>query len=250
MKKLLLLLILLGGFSAFGQGTVSGTVMDSELGGPLPGANVIEAGTSNGVITDFEGNFSIAVTNNQGLLEVSYVGYETKTMSYKLSGGSQALGTVSVSQSAASLEEVILVGSGVIQVAEGRKTPVAVSTIRAEEISTKSAGNVEFTEVMKNTPSVYVANQGSGFGDSQIFLRGFDDSNTSFLLNGQPINSQEDGRMFWSNWSGMSDVANAVQVQRGLGASKLAIASVGGTVNIVSKTTDKKRRWFCTFLRR
>jgi hypothetical protein len=248
MKKLLLLLILLGGFSAFGQGTVSGTVMDSELGGPLPGANVIEAGTSNGVITDFEGNFSIAVTNNQGLLEVSYVGYETKTMSYKLSGGSQALGTVSVSQSAASLEEVILVGSGVIQVAEGRKTPVAVSTIRAEEISTKSAGNVEFTEVMKNTPSVYVANQGSGFGDSQIFLRGFDDSNTSFLLNGQPINSQEDGRMFWSNWSGMSDVANAVQVQRGLGASKLAIASVGGTVNIVSKTTDKKEGGFVRFL--
>jgi hypothetical protein len=248
MKKLLLLLILLGGFSAFGQGTVSGTVMDSELGGPLPGANVIEAGTSNGVITDFEGNFSIAVTNNQGLLEVSYVGYETKTMSYKLSGGSQALGTVSVSQSAASLEEVILVGSGVIQVAEGRKTPIAVSTIRAEEISTKSAGNVEFTEVMKNTPSVYVANQGSGFGDSQIFLRGFDDSNTSFLLNGQPINSQEDGRMFWSNWSGMSDVANAVQVQRGLGASKLAIASVGGTVNIVSKTTDKKEGGFVRFL--
>jgi hypothetical protein len=248
MKKLLLLLVLLGGFSAFGQGTVSGTVMDSELGGPLPGANVIEAGTTNGVITDFEGNFSITVTNNQGSLEVSYVGYETKTISYKLSGGSQALGTVSVSQSAASLDEVILVGSGVIQVAEGRKTPIAVSTIRAEEISMKSAGNVEFTEVMKNTPSVYVANQGSGFGDSQIFLRGFDDSNTSFLLNGQPINSQEDGRMFWSNWSGMSDVANAVQVQRGLGASKLAIASVGGTVNIISKTTDKKEGGFVRFL--
>ena len=65
---------------------------------------------------------------------------------------------------------------------------------------------------MKNTPSVYVANQGSGFGDSQIFLRGFDDTNTAFLLNGQPINGQEDGRMYWSNWSGMSDVANAVQV--------------------------------------
>ncbi|MDC0096973.1 TonB-dependent receptor, partial [bacterium] len=143
---------------------------------------------------------------------------------------------------------VILIGSGVIQVAEGRRTPVAVSTIRAEEISTKAAGNVEFTEAMKNTPSVYVANQGSGFGDSQIFLRGFDDTNTAFLLNGQPINGQEDGRMYWSNWSGMSDVANAVQVQRGLGASKLAISSVGGTVNIVSKTTDKKEGGFVRFL--
>ena len=248
MKKLLLLLVLLGGFTAFGQGTITGSLMDMDLGGPLPGANVIEAGTNNGVVTDFDGNFSITVANNQGTLELSYVGYQTKTVSYTLSGETLDLGSISVNQAAASLDEVILIGSGVIQVAEGRRTPVAVSTIRAEEISTKAAGNVEFTEAMKNTPSVYVANQGSGFGDSQIFLRGFDDTNTAFLLNGQPINGQEDGRMYWSNWSGMSDVANAVQVQRGLGASKLAISSVGGTVNIVSKTTDKKEGGFVRFL--
>ena len=58
----------------------------------------------------------------------------------------------------------------------------------------------------------------------------------------------EDGRMYWSNWSGMSDVANAVQVQRGLGSSKLAISSVGGTVNIVSKTTEKRKGGFVRFL--
>ena len=43
MKKLLLLLVLLGGFTAFGQGTITGSLMDMDLGGPLPGANVIEA---------------------------------------------------------------------------------------------------------------------------------------------------------------------------------------------------------------
>ncbi|NNM24252.1 MAG: TonB-dependent receptor, partial [Flavobacteriaceae bacterium] len=112
----------------------------------------------------------------------------------------------------------------------------------------KSAGNREFTETIKNTPSVYVSNQAGGFGDGQVFLRGFDDSNTAFLLNGQPINSQEDGRMFWSNWAGMADVANAVQVQRGLGSSKLAISSVGGTVNIISKTTDQREGGFVRFL--
>ena len=46
------------------------------------------------------------------------------------------------------------------------------------------------------------------------------------MLNGQPINGMEDGKMYWSNWSGMSDIANAIQVQRGLGVSKLAISSV------------------------
>ena len=54
----------------------------------------------------------------------------------------------------------------------------------------------------------------------------------------------EDGKMYWSNWSGMSDIANFIQVQRGLGSSKLAISSVGGTVNFVTKATDKKEGGF------
>ncbi|MGJ8665507.1 MAG: TonB-dependent receptor domain-containing protein [Patiriisocius sp.] len=243
MKKLLLItfMAIAGMASSFAQGTVTGTVVDADLGGPLPGANVLVTGTTNGTITDFDGNFTLEVANNTGTLTLSYVGFTGRTVKYTLQNGVANLGSLDITPDAASLDEVIIVGSGVIQVAEGRTTPVAVSTIREEEIRLKVAGNAEFTESFKNTPSVYVANQGSGFGDSEVFLRGFDDTNTAFLLNGQPINSQEDGRMFWSNWSGMSDVANAVQVQRGLGASKLAISSVGGTVNIISKTTDKQQ---------
>ncbi|MFT7071615.1 TonB-dependent receptor [Patiriisocius sp. Uisw_017] len=248
MKKLLLLFLLMAGLTSFAQGIVTGTVVDPELGGPLPGANVIVTGTTNGVITDFDGNFTVNVNNNKGSVSISYVGYEMRRMSYTIDNGTAALGSIALTAGAASLDEVIIIGNGVINIAEGRRTPIAVSTITAEELTLKAAGNVEFTESFKNTPSVYVANQGSGFGDSQVFLRGFDDTNTAFLLNGQPINSPEDGRMFWSNWSGMSDVANAVQVQRGLGASKLAISSVGGTVNIVSKTTDKKEGGFVRLL--
>lgn len=146
------------------------------------------------------------------------------------------------------LSESIIVGKGVIDLEENRKTPVAVSTITKQEIQDKSVGNVEFPEVMKHTPSVYVTNQASGFGDGQMFLRGFDQSNTAFLLNGQPINGMEDGNMYWSNWSSMLDVANAVQVQRGLGSSKLAISSVGGTVNIVTKATEKNQGGMARFV--
>ena len=95
------------------------------------------------------------------------------------------------------------------------------------------------TQTLVNTPSVYVAGQAGGYGDSRIAVRGFKQDNTAFLLNGQPINGMEDGKMYWSNWSGMSDIANGVQIQRGLGSSKLAISSVGGTVNFVTKSTDK-----------
>src|SRR5690606_16443720 len=132
------------------------------------------------------------------------------------------VGEIKLMVDAEELEAVVIVGSGVIDMEEDRKTPVAVSKISYKEIQQKS-GSQDFPEVMKNTPSVYVASQAGGFGDSKVYVRGFDQTNTAFLLNGQPINGMEDGNMYWSNWSGMTDVASSVQVQRGLGSSKLAI---------------------------
>ena len=95
-----------------------------------------------------------------------------------------------------------------------------------------------------NTPSVYVAGQAGGYGDSRIAVRGFEQDNTAYMLNGQPINGMEDGKMYWSNWSGMNDVASVVEIQRGLGASKLAISSVGGTVNFVMNSNDVRQGGF------
>ena len=141
------------------------------------------------------------------------------------------------------LQEVVIVGKGVIDLAKDRKTPIAVSTIKAAEIQAK-VGTADVTQALVNTPSVYVAGQAGGFGDSRISVRGFQQDNTAFLLNGQPINGMEDGKMYWSNWSGMSDIANAIQVQRGLGSSKLAISSVGGTVNFVTKATEMQQGGF------
>ncbi|WP_103865768.1 TonB-dependent receptor [Aquimarina sp. I32.4] len=232
---------------ATAQGVVTGTILDAESNAPLLGANVIELRTSNGTSSDFDGVFSLKVSNNTGTINISYLGFGAKSIEYDLTKGNQDLGTISLNPDN-SLEEIVLVGKGVVDLAEDRKTPIAVSTIKGEDIQLKAAGNVEFTETMKNTPSVYVSNQAGGFGDSQVFLRGFDNTNTAILLNGQPINSPEDGKVYWSNWAGMSDVANAVQVQRGLGSSKLAISSVGGTINIVSKTTDQKEGGFARLL--
>ena len=236
-------LMLLSGF-VFAQSTVSGTVTDADMNAPLPGANVVEKGTTNGTTTDFDGNFTLTTSSNSGELVISYVGYASKSIAFS---GSSTIGSVALA-SDNSLQEIVLIGTGVVDLAEDRKTPVAVSTVKAAEIQARATGNVEFAEVLKNTPSVYVSNQAGGFGDGQMFTRGFSQSNTAFLLNGQPINGMEDGKMYWSNWSGMSDVANAVQIQRGLGSSKLAISSVGGTINIVSKTTDQAQGGYIRML--
>lgn len=244
MKKLLLFLLLMGSYVGFSQ-TITGTVVDSETQMPLPGANVIETGTTHGTVTDFDGNFKLDVRSQSGSLTISYIGYDSERISYQ---GATDFGQIGLQPDSDALSEVVIVGRGIIDMASDRQTPIAVSTITAADIQAKAIGNVEFPEVMKSTPSVYVSNQSGGFGDSQMFLRGFDQTNTAFLLNGQPINGMEDGKVYWSNWSGMSDVANAVQVQRGLGSSKLAISSVGGTVNIVSRAAGRKEGGFARLM--
>ena len=77
MKKLLLLssAMMLFAFTAMAQKTVTGVVLDTS-GVPLPGASVVEQGTSNGVSTDFDGNYSIEVAEGS-VLEISFIGYQT-----------------------------------------------------------------------------------------------------------------------------------------------------------------------------
>ena len=57
--------------------TVSGVVTDTN-GEPIIGANVIEKGTTNGAVTDFDGKFSLSLQNKQSILVVTYIGYNTK----------------------------------------------------------------------------------------------------------------------------------------------------------------------------
>ena len=229
MKQFLIGLMMIM-FTSVGFAQITGTVVDSETNEPLPGATIIEQGTSNGVTTDFEGSFSFNVDAGT-TLQVSFIGYKTQTVVAK-----DGI-VISLLPSANVLGEVV-VTSGVIDVAKVRETPVAVSTISPSEISLKT-GNLEFPEIMNKTPGVYATKQGGGYGDSRISLRGFDHRQTSLLINGQPVNDMENGWVYWSNWQGLTDVASGIQIQRGLGASRLAVPSVGGNVSIFTKAAQK-----------
>lgn len=215
---------------AFSQSTIKGKVIGSDMNEPLPGANIIEKGTSNGATTDFDGNFTINTQASSGELVISFVGYTSKTIAFT---SGQDLGVISLESSDIGLQEVQIIAS----IAVDRKTPVAVSTIKAEDIALKLSTQ-EFPEILKSTPGVYATRAGGGYGDGRVNLRGFDSNNIAVMINGVPVNDMENGRVYWSNWAGLGDVTSTMQVQRGLGASKVAVASVGGTINIITKTTD------------
>ena len=245
LRNVFLLTMMLVASITFAQNTITGVIVDGDSNQPLPAANVMVKGTQSGASTDFDGNFEISTDAKSGQLVISYLGYVTKTVAFTTKGKITKVGSIILEADANQLNEVVLVGRGVVDLAADRKTPIAVSTIKAAEIQAK-IGTADITQALVNTPSVYVAGQAGGYGDSRISVRGFQQDNTAFLLNGQPINGMEDGKMYWSNWSGMSDIANVIQIQRGLGSSKLAISSVGGTVNFVTKATDKREGGFAS----
>jgi len=226
--------ILIGSSSAIAQSTVIGKVVD-ENDAPLIGATVIVPGTSTGTGTDAAGNFSLKVDAGTQSVEISFIGYVTETREIK-GGGRIDLGTIVLKIDAVTLQDVIVSQSVAVQ----RKTPVAVSTVTADEITYKLGGQ-EFPEILKSTPGVYVTKDGGGFGDAKINMRGFQSANVAVMVNGVPVNDMEWGGVYWSNWAGLSDVTRSMQTQRGLGASKISAPSVGGSVNIVTNGIDAKK---------
>ena len=104
-KRCLLVILVFVGSQVMGQQTVSGSVSDPD--GPLPGATVVVQGTDNGVTTDFDGNFSIQA-NEGDVLELSYVGFETQTITISANQDSISV----VLQTDNELEEVVVTGYG------------------------------------------------------------------------------------------------------------------------------------------
>jgi outer membrane receptor protein involved in Fe transport len=225
--------------SVFSQGKITATILDEQKN-ILPGANITVKGTSIHTTTGFDGKFTITAAANAGELIISYIGFENQTFNFTASSnGTTDLGNLVLKGNINELNEIV-VKSTVVDIAKDRKTPVAVSTIKSAEIQEK-LGTQEFPEILKNTPSVYATKAGGGFGDARVNIRGFDQKNIAVMVNGVPINDMETGAVFWSNWAGLSDVTSAMQVQRGLGSSKLAIASIGGTINVLTKSSERKQ---------
>ncbi len=235
MKKVsLLLLFICIAFSNFAQtgGEIKGIVKDVATGETVVGAIVIVA-EGKVAITDINGNYSIKVDSGSYTVSITYVGFEPQKQKIKVGRKSVVLNFALETKT---LNEVEVVAD----VAKIRETPVAFSTISAKQIQEELSSR-DLPMLLNSTPGVYATEQGGGSGDARVTIRGFDQRNVAVLIDGVPVNDMENGQVYWSNWDGLGDVTRNVQVQRGLGASKLAIASVGGTMNIITKGIDSKK---------
>lgn len=239
MRILLCILFVLCTSFAFAQtGSITGKIIDPDTNEPLIGVTVLVEGTNKGEITDLNGSFTILnVPVGPQTLRLKYVGYEETTVNAVVTEGQTvSVGEVLLHTTAIGLQEVEVFANMV----DDRKTPVAVSTISQLEIDER-LGGMQLPELLNETPGIY-ATQGDGaFGDAYVNIRGFGQEEVLFMINGVPMNDMENGIMYWSNFAGLSEVTRNMQVQRGLGASKLAVNSVGGTINIVTLPSSRKK---------
>lgn len=246
MRKPLLLSVLLVvlsaavGLRAAAQATVKGTVVDVETNEPIVGVTILLQGTNTTVLSDDQGKFVIQTKKPKSNLQFSCIGYESLTLPITRQGDYD-LGYVPLATNTIALKDAVVTTRAV-----ARKTPVALTTLGSVMIEER-IGAADFPKVLEATPGVYVTRGGGGFGDSKINMRGFKSENVAVLVNGVSMNDMEWGGVYWSNWAGLSDVASSIQTQRGLGAAKVSTPSVGGSINIVTKTTDAKKGGFFSY---
>ena len=208
---------------------ISGKVIDGATKEVLAGASITTEKGANAT-SGLDGTFTLKTTKKGEDIKVSFVGYKTAKVDAK-----DGI-VVELKSSSIGLDAVKVIAS----IGIDRKTPVALTNVSAK-FAAENLGSQELPELLKLTPSTFVTKGGGGFGDSRVNIRGFDSKNLGVLINGVPVNDMEGGTVYFSNWAGIGDALKTMQVQRGMGASKLAISSVGGTLNIITKTTDAEK---------
>ncbi len=230
MRNLFLLFLFIFGANIHAQVLVSGYVYDYNTNESLIGATIVVKNGS-GTVTDYNGFYQLSIPSGKQELSVSYVGYDELKKTVKLSANTE----LNFFLNSQILNEVEVVSD----IARSRETPVAFSNISPKQLEEELAGQ-DIPLILNSTPGVYATQKGGGDGDSRISIRGFNQRNVAVMVDGIPMNDMENGQVYWSNWFGLDVMTKTIQVQRGLGASKLAIPAVGGTMNILTRGIDSK----------
>lgn len=167
------------------QNTITGTVSDSN-GTPLPGANILEKGTTNGVVTDFDGNFSITIADANTTLVVSYLGFSTKEIA---TNGQTSL-TISLKEDAAGLDEVIVVGYGSQR---EKDLTGSVSSIKSDNFNKGPQLSAQQAMQGKMAGVVISQNSGKPGGSNTVRVRGGTSltgtNDPLYVIDGVPIST-------------------------------------------------------------
>jgi hypothetical protein len=240
MKYFILILFACFAEWSFSQATgkITGEVSENATNQLLGGAK-ITLYNNEGVV------MKRAMSNSQGIYEMTDVTYGDYSITFKMMGFDSMVQEIQVSKPVMTVNfyigasqeyrEIKVIGN----LAGSQNVPVAVTKIPLQKI-TEELGSRDLPMLLNGTPGVYATQQGGGDGDARINVRGFDQRNVGVMIDGVPVNDMENGAVYWSNWFGLDAITAQMQVQRGLGATKIAMPSIGGTINIITQGVSNK----------
>lgn len=204
--------------------TISGKVNNSATGENLIGANVYIASLSLGAITNTDGFYTITkVAAGTYTIKVSYIGYEP--IEEEINVTANMVLNYELTSTTVMLQDVVVA----VNRGKDRETPATFTTVGEDELKNKYTTQ-DVPDLLKTVPGVFTTS--NGLGEADILIRGFDAEHIQILINGVPTNDPESQVVYWSNWTGLSNNASSIQVQRGTGVSLMGSGAFGGSINI------------------
>ncbi|WP_321826607.1 SusC/RagA family TonB-linked outer membrane protein [Maribacter dokdonensis] len=190
MKKTLLItmLVFLASFVAHAQTVFTGKVLD-ENQVPLPGATVVVKGTTNGVATDFDGNFSIELNGSNDILVVSYIGY----IAQEYNTANKITGTINLQPDSQQLDEVVVTALGIER--EKKSLGYASQELDNDEVVQAREPNL-LNSMSGKVAGLQITNSPTGLGGSaRVSIRGDASLNINgnsplFIVDGTPISNE------------------------------------------------------------
>jgi len=151
--------------SSYLQQQITGTITDVN-GQPLPGANILEKGTSNGVQTDFDGKFTLTTSTENAILVISYLGFTSKEVAVN----NQTNIRITLEEDIAGLDEVVVVGYGT---ARRKDITGSVSSVKLEDSPVALSANTSILQSIRGaTPGINIGTQNQAGGSPGIIVRG------------------------------------------------------------------------------
>ncbi|MTH17217.1 TonB-dependent receptor [Flavobacterium sp. LC2016-01] len=204
--------------------TIEGTVKDA-AGLTLPGVNVLEKGTKNGVSTDFDGHYKIKLTNPKGIVTFSFIGFGTKEIA---AAGKTKIDVV-LTEDSNNLNEVVVIGYGT-----SKKSDLtgAVATFSGNEVRKIPVPNVAEALTGRIAGVQVTSSEGSPDSNVQIRIRGngslSQDASPLYIVDGFPVNNIND--------ISSSDIETMTVLKD---ASSTAIYGSRGAYGVIIVTTKK-----------
>jgi iron complex outermembrane receptor protein len=209
--------------------TLSGKVTDGE--DPLPRANVMVKGTSEGTITDVQGNFILSLPKGTYTLVVSAI---SQPREVRVTLTKDTFVAIDMSDSFVNLEEVI-----VSAVRVKSTSPVTHNNLSKKDLEKRNLGQ-DIPMLLNYLPSVVTTSDaGAGIGYTGIRVRGSDAARVNVTINGIPYNDAESQLTFWVNMPDFTSSTESMQLQRGVGTSTNGSGAFGASLNLLTDAVSE-----------